>query len=82
MADEAATRVLVVGDELGMREGCRRALTPRGFVVDVAEHGADGLRKPREGAFDLLPVDAIMPGMSGLELLERAHAMDPTSCRS
>ncbi len=77
MADNAVARILVVDDELGMREGCRRALTPHGYAVEVAEHGADGLRKLREGRFDLLLADAMMPGLSGLELLERAHEMDP-----
>jgi signal transduction histidine kinase len=69
--------ILVVDDEIGMREGCRRALTPQGFHVTTAEHGAEGLRKLKEKAFDLILLDAMMPGMSGLELLERIHEVDP-----
>jgi signal transduction histidine kinase len=60
-----------------MREGCRRALTPKGFHVTTAEHGVEGLRKLREGHFELVLLDAMMPGMSGLELLERIHQHDP-----
>jgi two-component system sensor histidine kinase/response regulator len=74
---ESATRILVVDDEVGMREGCRRALASQGFRVSTAEHGADCLRQVREGAFDLVLLDAMMPGMSGLELLERIHDRDP-----
>ncbi len=68
--------ILVVDDELGMREGCRRALTPQGYRVSVAEHGAEGLRKLREKPFDLVLLDVMMPGMSGMELLTRIHEQD------
>ncbi len=74
---QTPARILVVDDEVGMREGCRRALTSHGFVVTTAEHGADGLQRLREQAFDLVLLDAMMPGMSGLELLEHVHKRDP-----
>jgi signal transduction histidine kinase len=77
MAKKIQGAVLVVDDEVGMREGCRRALGPEGYDVTTAENGAEGLRKLREGAYDLVLLDAMMPGMSGLELLERIHDHDP-----
>jgi two-component system sensor histidine kinase/response regulator len=70
-------RVLVVDDELGIREGCRRALTSSGLEVDVAENGPDGLHKLRQGSFDVLLVDAMMPGMSGLEMMQQARKIAP-----
>jgi signal transduction histidine kinase len=70
-------RILVVDDEIGMREGCRRALVRHGFQVDTAEHGVEGMRKLREGHFDLVLLDAMMPGMSGLEILDRICEQDP-----
>jgi signal transduction histidine kinase len=69
--------ILVIDDEVGMREGCRRALTAQGFRVSTAEHGAEGLHKLREEPFALVLVDAMMPGMSGLELLGAIHEYDP-----
>ncbi|MGD2206208.1 MAG: hypothetical protein PVH17_05470 [Anaerolineae bacterium] len=39
---EIAGNILVIDDEVGMREGCRRALTPHGYRVSTAEHGAGG----------------------------------------
>jgi two-component system sensor histidine kinase/response regulator len=69
--------VLVIDDELGIREGCRRALTPLGHNVDVAETGVTGLRKLRERPFDLVLLDLMLPGMSGLEALDRIHEIDP-----
>jgi len=72
-----SVRILVVDDELGIREGCRRALTPHGFEVEVAENGPAGLRKLREERFDVLLLDAMMPGMSGLEMWQQARQLDP-----
>jgi signal transduction histidine kinase len=69
--------ILVIDDEVGMREGCRRALTPSGYHVAVAEHGAEGLQKLRQEAYDLVLLDAMMPGMSGLELLGHLREYDP-----
>lgn len=59
-----------------MREGCRRAPTPHGFHVDVAEHGVQGLRQLRQANYDLVLLDAMMPGLSGLELRERIYEHD------
>jgi signal transduction histidine kinase len=70
-------RVLVVDDELGIREGCRRALTTQGFEVEMAENGPAGLHKLREASFDVLLVDAMMPGMSGMEMLQHARKLYP-----
>ena len=74
---DTSVRILVVDDELGIREGCRRALTPYGFEVEVAENGPTGLRELREGRFDVLLLDVMMPGMSGLEVLRQARKLDP-----
>ena len=74
---DTSVRILVVDDELGIREGCRRALTPHSFEVDTAENGPMGLRKLREGRFDVLLLDAMMPGMSGLEVWQQAQQLDP-----
>ena len=76
MRSEAAS-ILVVDDEVGMREGCRRALLSHGYRVATAEHGAEGLHKIRQADYDLVLLDAMMPGMSGLELLERIHDHTP-----
>jgi two-component system sensor histidine kinase/response regulator len=74
---EEAANILVIDDERGIREGCRRALSPEGFNVEVAETGAAGLRMLKEGSFDLVLLDLMMPGMSGMEALDRIHEIDP-----
>jgi len=69
--------ILVVDDERGIREGCRRIFEAEGFRVEVAVDGQEGLAKVEAGAFDLLLVDLMMPVMGGLELMERVHALAP-----
>ena len=70
-------KILIVDDELGMREGCRRSLERYGYDVHTAENSSEGLRMLREEPYDLVLVDIIMPGMSGLELLDRIRQQDP-----
>lgn len=45
--------------------------------MDVAESGPAGLRKLRESRYDVLLLDIMVPGMSGLEVLRQARQMDP-----
>ena len=70
-------RILVVDDEPGMREGCRRALAGQGYQVEVAADGDEGWQRLQEGGWDLALVDIRMPGVSGIELLQRSQRLDP-----
>ncbi|MFN2168906.1 MAG: response regulator, partial [Anaerolineae bacterium] len=71
------TRILIIDDELGMREGSRRALTPLGYAVDVAPDVTTGTKMMRAGAYDLFLLDVMLPDGSGLDLLEPILARDP-----
>ena len=73
---EPAT-ILVVDDELGIREGCRRVLGRQGHQVVVTSTGEDGWEQVQSGQFDLALLDVMMPGISGIELLKRIVAFDP-----
>lgn len=79
MADTAArARILVIDDETGIREGCRRALTPQGYAVDIARDGNEGLEKIEAlGIYDLILLDVMMPGISGIDLLGLIRDRDP-----
>jgi two-component system sensor histidine kinase/response regulator len=70
-------QILVIDDERGLREGCRRALSRHGYMVDVAATGQEGLTKVRQGEFALALIDVMMPDISGIELLETIRTHDP-----
>jgi signal transduction histidine kinase len=70
-------QILVIDDELGIREGCRRVLAAQGFMVDTAETGMEGLRKLQAAAYDLVLIDVMMPGVNGIDLLPPIHQHDP-----
>jgi signal transduction histidine kinase len=70
-------RILVVDDELGMREGCRKILTSEGYQVEVAEDGLAGLELFKKcGDFAVALIDLKMPRMGGIELIEHLRALD------
>ncbi len=73
----AKANVLVVDDEMGIREGCKRVLTEDGYKVDDAEDGQAGLQKVKQNDYDLILVDLMMPGIGGMELIKKIHHMDP-----
>lgn len=79
MTDEQETqvRILVIDDEEGMREGCRRALVPLGHVVDTAADLTAGLDMIQDNGYDLYLLDVMLPEGSGLDLLESIHQHDP-----
>jgi PAS domain S-box-containing protein len=70
-------KILVVDDEMGIREGCKRALVTEGYAIDLAEDGTVGLQKVLTNAYDLILVDLMMPGIGGLDLIRKVHDIDP-----
>ena len=66
-------RILVVEDDARIADFLRRGLTEAGFTVDVAGDGESGLAAVEEGVHDVLIVDIMLPGIDGLELIERAR---------
>ncbi|HUS73627.1 MAG TPA: tetrahydrofolate dehydrogenase/cyclohydrolase catalytic domain-containing protein [Sedimentisphaerales bacterium] len=69
--------ILVVDDEEAMRDSCCQALAVDGYRTETAEDGDSGLQKLREIKPDLVLVDLKMPGMNGMELLEKIRDVDP-----
>jgi two-component system response regulator HydG len=76
-SDDARLRVLVVDDDLAIREALSRTLERFGHEVVLAEDGQAGLDRLREGEVHILLVDLQMPRLSGQELLKAAKAMAP-----
>jgi phosphoserine phosphatase RsbU/P len=68
---DAGFSLLIVDDDEANRESIARRLQRRGFRVVLAADGPSALAHVAGGAFDLVLLDVMMPGMSGLEVLRR-----------
>jgi two-component system alkaline phosphatase synthesis response regulator PhoP len=66
----SAGRILVVEDEVNLAEGIRENLGAEGYDVELAADGQEGLDKMREGGFDLVILDVMMPRMDGFTVCE------------
>ena len=64
-------RLLVVDDIEENRDLLKRQLVRRGYDVVVANSGQNALAEMARGSFDLVLLDVMMPGLNGLETLER-----------
>ena len=58
-------RLLVVEDETRLARALQRGLTADGFTVDVALDGVTGLERARDGQYDAVLLDVMLPGLSG-----------------
>jgi two-component system, sensor histidine kinase and response regulator len=62
--------VLIIDDEISIRDGCRQALEKSGYTVLEAADGAEGIRMARQAPPDVALIDLKMPGISGMEIIE------------
>lgn len=81
-ADEAAAteslrRVLIVDDEETIRLALSRFLSNRGYAVETAASGAEALQALERERAAVMLCDLRMPGLSGLQVVPRALALDP-----
>src|SRR5271156_3196879 len=70
--------ILVVDDELEIREGLEALLTSENFEVTVAETGQAGLQKLEDKPFDLILLDVSLPDRNGLDMLREIRLRDPS----
>src|SRR6201987_524207 len=70
-------RVLVVDDELSVRESVGYALEQEGFDVTLAANGEEAEGQISDDHFDLLILDIMMPGKSGLDICREVRAHSP-----
>jgi len=69
-------RILVVEDEPALRDQLRQQLEGRGYSVDTAADGEDGLFLGREYPMDLAIIDLGLPGLSGIELIRELRTLE------
>ena len=71
-------RILIIDDEGAIRESLRMTLEYEGYECLLAATGQDGLSMLDRDAPDLVLLDVKMPGMDGMEVLERIRAVNET----
>lgn len=69
-------RILVIEDEPGIADFLKQGLEEESFAVDVAVEGITGLKMALSGAYDLLLLDWMIPGMSGIGLCRELRKTD------
>jgi two-component system cell cycle response regulator CpdR len=70
-------RILLAEDDTSMREYLQRALQRVGYDVDAVGCGTEAVPLLEAGRYELLLTDIVMPEMDGIELAQKASAIDP-----
>jgi two-component system response regulator RegX3 len=76
-APSPSSRILVIDDEPSVRESVGYALEQEGFEVTLAADGEQAEEQLSEDHFDLLVIDIMMPGKSGLDICREVRARSP-----
>src|SRR5204862_2811249 len=73
---EEMTRILIVDDEETIRLALRKFLRSRGYEVEIAGSGDQALECLGQESFSLMLCDVRMPGMTGVQVVPQARALD------
>lgn len=73
------SKILVIDDERSIRNTLKDILEYEKYEVDLAEDGNKGVEMIRSAEYDVILCDIKMPGLDGLEVLERAVVLAPDS---
>jgi DNA-binding NtrC family response regulator len=74
--EDGKGRVLVIDDEVDIRESLETLLSLEGYRVDLAQNAAEGLRALDSRGYDLVLLDLMMPDRSGMEVLREVRERD------
>ena len=69
MSKSNRSRILIADDEIAITEGLSELLKEEGFTTEKVDDGKKALSLIQKKTFDLVLVDLMIPGLSGLELL-------------
>ncbi len=73
------TSILIVDDELAVRDSLTKWFLEDGYRVGAAENAADAIRQMQLRTWDVILLDIKMPGMDGMELQQRIREIDPSA---
>lgn len=70
--------ILIIDDDAAIRESIQMLLASEGLSAEVAVDGEEGLRKVEENNYDLVLLDLMLPGKSGMDVHKDLKRVDPT----
>ncbi len=70
-------KILIIDDEKAICNTLKEILQYEKYEVDIANDGAEGLKKAKESSYDLVLCDIKMPKMDGIEVLGKLQEMNP-----
>jgi DNA-binding NtrC family response regulator len=76
----SAGSVLIIDDEVAIRESLQTLLELEGYEVEVASSGEEGVARIGDRPFDLILLDLALPDRNGIDLLAELRAHDPQLC--
>lgn len=76
-SNSMAKKILVVEDELFLRDLYIQILKEAGYDVDAASDGDEGLKKLMEGGYDLVLLDIVLPKRDGIQILKELKKTPP-----
>ena len=68
--------ILVIDDEVDIRESLEVLLSSEGYRVELAGNATEGLKRLESSTFDLVLLDLMMPDLSGMEVLTEVRKRD------
>jgi two-component system copper resistance phosphate regulon response regulator CusR len=71
-------RILIIEDERKLADYLCKGLTENNYVADVARDGINGLHAAREGSYDIVLLDVMLPGIDGYTILKELRRDKPT----
>ena len=74
MPAQSAKKILIIEDDVSIAEIERDFLEINGMECVIVSNGEDGLREASSGAYDLILLDLMLPGLDGLEITMRIRA--------
>src|SRR6056297_585061 len=69
-------KILIVDDEKNIRMTLEKALKKSDYIVDMAINGEEAIKKIKSNKYPVILLDMKLPGMNGMEVLEKINEMD------